>query len=184
MVAKILGLQEDITFVGNNWVYRFLLRHPQIKGMTGKPLDKARVEAATPELIDGFYTLFESVKRDFHILPENIWNMDEHGLGLGICTYQRIIGASDKSSTYRKAPENREWVSIVETISVDGRKTRPLIIFKGAAPQSNWFEQEVPDWIYTTSQNGWTANRIAMGWLKTIFLPKLSLEIKLVGKFC
>ncbi|KAI0996722.1 hypothetical protein K3495_g11460 [Podosphaera aphanis] len=108
MVAKILGLQEDITFVGKNWVYRFLLRHPQIKGMTGKPLDKARVEAATPELIDSFYTLFESVKRDFHILPENIWNMDEHGLGLGICTKQRIIGASDKISTYRKSPEDRE----------------------------------------------------------------------------
>ncbi|KAI1003246.1 hypothetical protein K3495_g4962 [Podosphaera aphanis] len=98
--------------------------------------------------------------------------MDEHGLGLGICANQRVIGASDKSSTYRKAPEDREWVSIVETISVDGRKTRPLIIFKGAAPQSNWFEQEVPDWIYTTSQNGWTAIRIAMGWLKTIFLPE------------
>ncbi|KAI1002391.1 hypothetical protein K3495_g5811 [Podosphaera aphanis] len=98
--------------------------------------------------------------------------MDEHGLGLGICTNQRVIGASDKSSTYRKAPEDREWVSIMETISVDGRKTRPLIIFKGAAPQSNWFEQEVPDWIYTTSQNGWTANRITMGWLNTIFLPE------------
>ncbi|KAI1007837.1 hypothetical protein K3495_g400 [Podosphaera aphanis] len=48
MVAKILGLQEDTTFVDKNWVYRFLLRHPQIEEMAGKPLDKARVEAATP----------------------------------------------------------------------------------------------------------------------------------------
>ncbi|KAI1001777.1 hypothetical protein K3495_g6422 [Podosphaera aphanis] len=48
MVAKILGLQEDITFVGKNWVYRFLLRHPQMKGITGKPLDISRVKAATP----------------------------------------------------------------------------------------------------------------------------------------
>ncbi|KAI0996080.1 hypothetical protein K3495_g12101 [Podosphaera aphanis] len=73
--------------------------------------------------------------------------MDEHGLGLGICTNQRVIGASDKSSTYRKEPEDREWVSIVETISIDGRKTRPLLIFKDAAPQSIWMEQEVLDWI-------------------------------------
>ncbi|KAI0996078.1 hypothetical protein K3495_g12103 [Podosphaera aphanis] len=108
MVAKILGLQEDITSVGDIWVYRFLLRHPQIKGMIGKPLDIARVEAATPELIDGFYNLFESVKRDFHILPENIRNMDEHELGLGICTNQCVIGASDKISTYRKAFEDHE----------------------------------------------------------------------------
>lgn len=68
--------------------------------MTGKPLDKARVQAATTEAIDGFYTLFESVKRDFDVLPENIWNMDEHGLALGICTNQRVIGVSNKSFTY------------------------------------------------------------------------------------
>ncbi|KAI1008083.1 hypothetical protein K3495_g153 [Podosphaera aphanis] len=140
--------------------------------MTGKPLDKARVQAATTEIIDGFYSLFESVKREFDVRLENIWNMDEHELGLGICTNQRVIGISNKSSTYRETPEDREWVSIVETVSVDGRKTRPLVIFKSTAPQTSWFEEDIPDWVYTTSENGWTANRIALGWLKTIFLPE------------
>ncbi|KAI0996858.1 hypothetical protein K3495_g11325 [Podosphaera aphanis] len=130
MVAKILNLEEENTSIGKNWVYRFLSRHPQIKGMTGKPLDKARVQAATTETIDGFYSLFESVKRDFDVRLENIWNMDEHRLGLGMCTNQRVIGISNKSSTDRETPEDREWVSIVETVSVDGRKTRPLVIFK------------------------------------------------------
>ncbi|KAI0996264.1 hypothetical protein K3495_g11915 [Podosphaera aphanis] len=101
-----------------------------------------------------------------------MWNMDEHGLGLRICTNQRVIGISNKSSTYLETPEDRGWVSIVETVSVDGRKTRPLVIFKGTAPQTSWFEEDVPDWVYTTSENGWTANRIALGWLKTIFLPE------------
>lgn len=154
MVAKILGLQGDNTSVGSNWLHRFISRPPQIKGMTAKPLDSARVEAATPEKIDGFYTLFEGVKRDFHVRQENIWNMDEHGLGLGICTNQRVICASNKSTTYRKTPEDREWVSIVETISMDCRKIRPLVIFKGAVLQSSWFEREVPDWVFTTSENG------------------------------
>ncbi|KAI0995995.1 hypothetical protein K3495_g12185 [Podosphaera aphanis] len=108
MVAKILNLEEDNTSMGKNWGYRFLSRHPQIKGMTGKPLDKARVQAATTETIDGFYSLFESVKRDFDVRLENIWNMDEHGLGLGICTDQRVIGISKKSSSYHETPEDRE----------------------------------------------------------------------------
>ena len=172
MVTKILNLEGDNISLGKNWVYRFLSRHPQIKGMTGKPLDKARVQAATTEAIDEFYTLFETVKRDFDVLPENIWNMDEHGLALGICTNQRVMGVSNKSFTYRETPEDREWVSIVEKISMDSRKTRPLVIFKGTTPQTSWFEENVPDWVYTTSENGWTANRIALGWLKTIFLPE------------
>ena len=77
--------------------------------MTSKSIDRARVD---PENIDDFYTLFESVKRDFEVLPENIFNMDEHGLGLGICTNQRIIAVSNKSSTYPKTPEDSEKVSI------------------------------------------------------------------------
>ncbi|KAI1004624.1 hypothetical protein K3495_g3587 [Podosphaera aphanis] len=131
MVAKILNLEEDNTSVGKDWVYRFLSRHPQIKGMTGKPFDKSRVQTATTEAIDGLYSLFESVKRDFDVRLENIWNMDKHGLGLSICTNQRVTGAT---------------------------------------PQSSWFEEDVPDWVHTTSENGWIANRIALGWLKTIFL--------------
>ncbi|KAI1004165.1 hypothetical protein K3495_g4043 [Podosphaera aphanis] len=75
MATKILNL-EDSTSVGKNWGYRFLSRHPQIKGMTGKLPDKARVQAATTEAIDGLYSLFASVKRDFNVRPENIWNMD------------------------------------------------------------------------------------------------------------
>ena len=30
----------------------------------------------------------------------------------------------------------------------------------------------MPDWIYTTSKNGWIANRIAYAWLTNVFLPK------------
>ena len=51
----ITNLGEDNTFVGKHRVYRFLSRHPQIKGMTGKPLDKAKVQAANIEVIDRFY---------------------------------------------------------------------------------------------------------------------------------
>ncbi|KAI0994084.1 hypothetical protein K3495_g14100 [Podosphaera aphanis] len=54
MVAKILDLQGDNTSVGINWIRRFLSRHPQIKGMNAKPIDQARVEAATPQKIDDF----------------------------------------------------------------------------------------------------------------------------------
>ena len=67
----------------------------------------------------------------------------EHGLGLGICTNQQVICASNKTSAYRNTSEDREWLSIVEKISVDCRKIRPLVIFRGAAPQSSWFEQDM-----------------------------------------
>lgn len=57
--------------------FSILSRSTQIKGINGKPLDKLGVQAATVEPIVGFYMLFERVRRNFDIRPENIWNMDE-----------------------------------------------------------------------------------------------------------
>ena len=54
------------------------------------------------------YMLFESVKRDFLAHPQNISYVDEHALGLGICTDQPVINTSDKSSACGEALANRE----------------------------------------------------------------------------
>jgi hypothetical protein len=64
-------------------------------------------------------------------------------------------------------------VSVAETVSAVGRSTLPVNIFKGGNLQTTWFQHDkVPDWIYTTSENDWTANRIALAWLTDIFLPE------------
>lgn len=68
-------------------------------------LIKLRVQAAITEAIDGFYTAFDSIRRDFDVHPGNKWNMDEHGLALGIRTNQRVISISNKSSSYYEAPK-------------------------------------------------------------------------------
>jgi hypothetical protein len=41
---------------------------------------------------------------------------------------------------------------------------------------SSWFEEDIPDWVYTTSENGWTSNRIGCGWLEHVFLPETEHE--------
>lgn len=102
--------------------------------------------------------------------------MDEHGIALGVCTSSRVLASSLKKRTYKKSPQTREWVTILETINAAGQIIKPLIIFKGRAPQTTWFEGDTPDWMYTTSENGWTANRIALGWLQQIYIPETSKE--------
>ncbi len=99
--------------------------------------------------------------------------MDESGIALGSCTNSIRLGDASKKKTLVQSPENREWVSIVESISALGRSIRPLVIFKGKHIQSSWFHHdEVPNWVYTTSKNGWIANHIAFNWLTKIFLPE------------
>ena len=68
---------------------------------------------AQPQQIQEFY---DRVDRQ-NILPENTGNMDEAGTALGSCTNSMVLGDSQKKRTYVQSPQDREWVSMVETVS-------------------------------------------------------------------
>ena len=81
--------------------------------------------------------------------------MDEHGIALGVCRNSQVLAESSKRRTFIKTPETRERVSVLETVSATGCFIRPVMIFKGKAAQSTWFETSgIPDWLYITSENG------------------------------
>jgi hypothetical protein len=66
-----------------------------------------------------------------------------------------VIGKASTNLSYVKSPENREWVLIIETILAAGNLIRPVVLFKGLALQSTWFEaQDCPDWLYGATTNG------------------------------
>ena len=99
--------------------------------------------------------------------------MDETGLGLGVCNNERVIGTSKTKRSYNSSPESREWVTVLETISATGHCTKPVVIFTGGALQTSWFPaNEVPDWHFTSSENGWTSNTKGLRWLKEVFLKE------------
>lgn len=172
-IARVNG---DHVPVGKNWITGFKTRNPIITTLIGRSLDKARVNGSDKATLSGFFALLQTVVKQYHIKPQNIWNMDEHGLRQGSCSNGRVLGPVTKSGskrTYVEQPGTTDWVSIIECVSAAGRYTKPLIIFKGANLQSTWFPiDNRPDWHYTVSENGWTSNAIGLQWLETKFLPE------------
>jgi len=81
--------------------------------------------------------------------------MDETGLGLGVCNNERVIRTSKTKRLYNSSPESREWVTVLEIISVTGHCTKPVIIFIDGALQTSWFPaNKVPNWHFISSENG------------------------------
>jgi hypothetical protein len=166
-------MNGDQNPVGKLWVSHFLHRNPRVASVVGRKIEAQRAEAATPEQVRAFLERFEATRRRLNIPMEDVYNMDETGVALGVCTNTRVLASSSKKKAYIKSPENREWVSIIECVSATGQKLRCLIIFKGQALQTTWFSpKSVPDWLYTTSKNGWTSNAIGVAWLRRIFIPE------------
>ncbi|KAI0996829.1 hypothetical protein K3495_g11354 [Podosphaera aphanis] len=51
-------------------------------------------------------------------------------------------------------------------------------IFKGQSLQASWFpSKSVPDWLYTTSENGWTSKAIGTEWLRRTFIPETAPQL-------
>jgi hypothetical protein len=172
-VELICQASGTSTKVGINWVPRFLHRHPELKSKVGRKIESLRIQNTTPEALAEWFEVFRRVQTTYGVKPDNIWNMDETGIALGVCTNQIVVGSSTTKFSYVRTPENREWVSIIEAISTTGSCVRPLVIFKGKSLQTTWFRpNNVPDWLYTSSANGWTSNDIGLRWLRDIFLPE------------
>ena len=157
---------------GHNWISRFLQRRPEVKSKIGKKIDTLRVKNTSPEVLSPWFDRLYAIIQQLSVTPANMWNIDETGIALSVCTNQRVIGSSETTHTYIQTPENREWVSTIECISASGLKINPVVIFKGKTLQSTWFTPgRTPEYHYTCSEKGWTSNNIGIRWLKHAFLP-------------
>ncbi|KAJ3740688.1 hypothetical protein EV360DRAFT_16766, partial [Lentinula raphanica] len=47
-------------------------------------LEEARARSLTPAAVNGFYDLLQETVTEFNIPPENIYNMDEKGIQMGV----------------------------------------------------------------------------------------------------
>jgi hypothetical protein len=175
MAIRILHMNGDYKPLGRHWVPNFITRNPRIASVVGRTIESARTTGASYETIRAFLQLFERTRIELGIQYEDIWNMDETGVALGVCTNHQVLASSSKKKAYTKSLEDREWVSIIEACSATGIKLQCLVIFKGKHLQSTWFPATgVPDWLYTTSENSWTSNSIGSEWLQRIFIPSTS----------
>jgi hypothetical protein len=113
-------MNNDFRPLGNEWISQFLSRQTRVASIVGRSIEAPRAQAASPDVIRAFFELFERTRIELGIQYEDMWNMDETGVALGVCTNTQVLASSTKKKAYVKSPENREWVSIIETVSATG----------------------------------------------------------------
>ena len=122
--------------IGGSWPKRFLKRHPDLRMKKTVGLEKARAKGLNQTVVHEFFNMLADVINEYSILPENLYNMDEKGIQLGIGA--RITAMIDRSQkmAYSIEDGNREpWelVTIIEAICADGSILYPSVIFRDCA---------------------------------------------------
>lgn len=161
--------------LGKNWHKAFFKRNPSVKSVRSTGIDFLRLNGASRTNIDEFFDRLDHASLA-KVMPEDTWNVDEVGSMIGLGDNPLVIGPAALRKIFTMDPGNREWVTILECVSASGRALSPLVIFKGAEVQQQWFQGQVDDpdfdkWLFSTSEKGWTNNSTALRWLKDIFLP-------------
>ena len=105
------------------------------------------------------------MKKQYNISDQDIYNMDEKGFMQGVVGKLKVMISKYKRKAYMTQCGNREWVSLIECVSVGGRVLSPYIIFKAAVHQRAWFNA-YPEAHIAISPNGWTDNKIGLLWLQ------------------
>jgi len=63
--------------IGQKWINRFLIRHPELKSTIGNTIDAARVTDPTRSTLSVWCDTLREVVKDYDIAPENMYNMDD-----------------------------------------------------------------------------------------------------------
>jgi hypothetical protein len=178
MANRVLTASGQSNTVGRHWLTKFLRRHPDLKTKRNRSMDSSRLNGASTEVIQQWFSQRMNIPEIKAILPQHRHNMDEIGIMEGLGINGLCLGSADTKVALSKTPDSRVWITILECISAAGHALQPLLIFKGADVQQQWFFgkdhpliDKIKEWRFTTSTNGWTSYAIALEWLTKIFIP-------------
>jgi hypothetical protein len=179
MATELLKAKGDMEDIGINWSQRFLQRHPHLKSRFVAPLDKDRVCLEDPKQILRFFELFKSTKAEYNVHDDDVYNIDEKGIMIGVLAKLKVICSHKHKKTRTTQQGSREWVSLIECISSDGRVLSPYVIFKAKHLLKDWYNEFQQDGGGTiaVSDRGWTDDELCMEWFKIVFEPE-TLKVK------
>jgi len=172
-MANLLLSERCQDTVGENWVWRLVGRHDELKAKYSRRYDYQRAKCEDPKTIQEWYDRVAMTKQKWGILDEDVYNFDETGFQMGVIATARVLTRSDRRGRPMvMQPGNREWVTVIESIDCQGWALPAMVILQGKVHQANWYESGVPeDWHIAVSDKGWTSDDLGLHWLKSVFDP-------------
>lgn len=139
-MARILLTErtnDSAAIIGVNWASKFVRRHSKLRTRYNRKMSYERAKQENPKVIKPWFETVREAIQEHGIHEDDIWNFDETGFAMGLCTTSKVITAVERSERPRTTIQgNREWVTIIKCVSVKGIHIPPVIILKGKEHQA------------------------------------------------
>ncbi|KAI0996277.1 hypothetical protein K3495_g11903 [Podosphaera aphanis] len=139
---------------------------PKYRFKKSRSIGAARRAAAEKAEIVEYVRRFEAVCNEKKIKKQNIWNFDETDSRIGCLGSQLVLIWAEQKQVYLADPENREYVTCMESVCADERTIDPMIIFQGAHYLEKHFDNDLnDDALFAQSESGYTNDYLSYRWL-------------------
>ena len=157
--------------VSDHWANRWLRKHPEFSGRREKSIELERQRAMNVDQIRDFFDKYKAAVDEFKIEKEDIWNMDETGLRVGVgCGQWVIVPTGQEQGRFTNligSQGDTEHVTVIESISAGGVTIAPHIVIKGIVIQERWFaELKDHDYGVSVTESGYSNDITCFMWLQ------------------
>jgi len=158
---------SDSAPVSACWASRWLSRHPEYQKKIRKPLSAVRKNTHDIEGLERWFRKLKAVRDEYGILDQDIHNMDETGFRIGVRRKHKVITRIATKRQYQSDPDNRDYITSIESISAAGEVHAPLLILKASSLLERWIVDELDDnTALQYSETGYSNDEINLVWLR------------------
>ena len=158
---KRKGFSPDKQMAGKWWLDGFLKRWKSLRKKNAKNLSLHRAQCANAYQVAKFFKLYRTLlnKYDLNYKPFNIWNIDESGIP-DMPKEQQVIGVTGEPTSQTVSGEKPQNTTVMTYCCAGGLFMPPMVIFKGAKLDPDWYEAAPTGYSIRTSPTGYINSKI------------------------
>ena len=143
-------------------------KNPLLHTIKTKPIAHTRIATHNKKDLKSFFLEYQSILTKYDIKQgKDIFNLDESAVRIGCPTGEIVIVPTEVKELYTASPENRQSLTIMETICAERSPLRPpVIICPGEKILEDWINDNLTGAeLIAISPTGYAEEKIALTWL-------------------
>ncbi|KAG5421243.1 hypothetical protein I9W82_000333 [Candida metapsilosis] len=168
--SLVLLAKGSKPLVSKAWLQCVRKRYPVLE-MANFNVGYSMISLEDLNAIRSWLNEYKSLLDTFKFGESQIWNMTEASFELGVVSKSWSKVWLDDDGKQAANFEKKEYMTVLETVSADGKALTPFLLYKGEDTSlSRYKPDNVPPFYYRSLQNGLLTSDIAIEWLEKLFI--------------
>ena len=149
-----------LSFLGEDWIYGFMKRHPDISVRTPEANSLSRATSFNRTNVKAFFENLEGVQKKYNFAPNMIYNVDETALTTVHKPPKILASKNAKQVGVATSAERGTLVTMVGCINGGGGFVPPFLIMPRVHFKGSMLNGALP------GSSGWMNSRLFLDWLE------------------